>query len=142
MAQAKKGDSVKINFTGKLADGSVFAGTAESEPLEFKLGEGRILSGIENAVEGMNVGESKSVTVPPEHGFGQRRAELIQEVGLEDFPKGIDPKVGQRFQIPQQQGQPLELTVIEVSETTITLDGNHPLADMELTFDLMLLEIF
>lgn len=141
MAQAQKGDSVKINFTGKLDDGSIFAGTADDEPLEFKLGEGRILTGIENAVVGMDVGETKSVTVPPEEGFGQRRAELIQEVGREDLPKGIDPKVGQRFQIPQPQGQPMELMVVEVTQETVTLDGNHPLADKELTFDLELVEI-
>ncbi len=141
MAQAKRGDSVKINFTGKLENGSVFANTADSEPLEFKLGEGRIIPGIENAVEGMNVGESKSVKVPPAQAYGQRREELVEKVGRDKFPKDIEPKVGQKFEIPQQQGQPMVVRVVDVSEQTVTLDGNHPLAGEDLTFDLELLEI-
>lgn len=141
MAQAKKGDNVKINFTGKLEDGSVFANTAYSEPLEFKLGEGRIIPGIENAVEGMNVGESKSVKVPPEQAYGQRREELVEEVSRDMFPKDIEPKVGQKFEVPQQQGQPMVVRVVDTSEQTVTLDGNHPLAGRDLTFDLELLEV-
>jgi peptidylprolyl isomerase len=141
MAQAKTGDNVKINFKGTLSDGSVFADTAESEPLEFKLGEGRILPGIENSVEGMEVGESKSIKISPEQAYGQRRDELVQEVGRENFPQGIEPKIGQKFEIPQPQSQPLVVTVVNVSEETVTLDGNHPLADQELTFDLELVEI-
>jgi len=141
MAQAKKGDSVKINFTGKLEDGSVFANTAGSEPLEFKLGEGKIIPGIENAVEGMNVGESKSVEVPPEDAYGQRREELIQEVSRDKFPKNIEPKVGQKFEVPQQQGQPMVVRVVDTSEQSVTLDANHPLAGKDLTFDLELLEV-
>ena len=142
MAQAKTGDRVKINFTGKLQDGSVFANTADDKPLEFKLGEGKIIPGIENAVTGMSVGESKSVKVPPEQAYGQKRGELIEEVSRDKFPKDADPKVGQRFEIPQQQGQPLVVKVVDTSEQTVTLDGNHPLAGKELDFDLELLEIF
>jgi len=141
MAQAKKGDSVKVNFIGKLEDGSVFASTADSEPLEFKLGEGRIIPGIENAVEGMNVGESKSVKVPPEQAYGQRREELVEEVSRDKFPKDAEPKVGQKFEVPQQQGRPMVVTVVDTSEQTVTLDGNHPLAGRDLTFDLELLEV-
>ena len=141
MAQAKKGDNVKINFTGKLEDGSIFADTAEGKPLEFKLGEGGILPGIENALEGMNVGESKSVTIPPEEAYGHRREELVQEVSRDKFPTNVEPQVGQRFEIPQPQSRPMVVEVINVSEQTVTLDGNHPLADKELTFDLELVEI-
>lgn len=141
MAPAKTGDMVKINFTGKLEDGSVFANTAESQPLEFKLGEGKIIPGIESAVEGMNIGESKSVTLPPDQACGQRREELVEEVGKEQFPKDVEPKVGQKFEVPQSQGQPMVVRVIDVSEETVTLDGNHPLAGRELTFDLELLEV-
>jgi len=141
MVQAKAGDSVKINFKGKLEDGSVFANTAESEPLEFKLGEGKIIPGIEDAVKGMNVGESKSVKVPPEQAYGQRREELVEEVGRDKFPKDVEPKVGQKFEIPQQQGQPMVVTVIDVSELAVKLDGNHPLAGKDLTFDLELLDV-
>jgi peptidylprolyl isomerase len=141
MAQAKKGDRVKVNLTGKLDDGSVFANTPDSEPLEFKLGEGSIIHGIETAVEGMNVGESKSVKVPPEQAYGQRREELVEEVSRDKFPKDVELKVGQKFQVSQQQGRPMVVTVVNTSEQTVTLDGNHPLAGRDLTFDLELLEV-
>jgi len=141
MAQAEAGDRVKINFTGKLEDGSVFANTADSEPLEFQLGEGEIIPGVENAVEGMNVGESKTVKVPPEQAYGQRRDELLEEVGRDKFPKDIEPQVGQKFDVPQQEGPPMVVRVVDVSEQTVTLDGNHPLAGRDLTFELELLEI-
>ena len=141
MAQAKAGDRVKINFIGKLENGMVFANTADSEPLEFQLGEGRIIPGVEKAVEGMNVGESKTVKVPPEQAYGRRRDELVEEVGRDKFPKEIELQVGQKFDIPQQEGQPMVVRVVDVSEQTVTLDGNHPLAGRELTFELELIEI-
>jgi FKBP-type peptidyl-prolyl cis-trans isomerase 2 len=141
MAQAKEGDRVKINFIGKLEDGSVFANTADSEPLEFKLGENKIIPGIENAVEGMNVGESKTVNVNPEQAYGQRRDELVEEVSRDQFPENVEPKVGQRFEVPRQVGQPMVVQVVDVSQQTVTLDGNHPLAGRDLTFELELLEI-
>ena len=141
MAQAKAGDRVKINFTGKLEDGSVFVDTAGGEPLEFKLGEGNIIPGIESAVEGMSVGESRTVKVTPEQAYGQRRDELVEEVGRDKFSKDVEPQVGQRFEVPQQQGQPMVVRVIDVSEQTVTLDGNHPLAGKDLTFELELVEI-
>ena len=141
MAQAKTGDTVKIHFTGKLEDGTVFSSTANREPLEFELGEGRIIPGIEKAVEGMNVGESKAVKVPPEQAYGQHHAELVQEVSRDQFPKGVEPKVGQKFDIPQQEDQPMAVRVVDVSDSTVTLDANHPLAGRDLTFDLELLEI-
>jgi peptidylprolyl isomerase len=141
MAQAKSGDKVKVNFIGKLENGSVFANTADSEPLEFKLGENKIIPGIENAVKGMNVGESKTVNVNPEQAYGQHRDELVEEVSRDMFPENVEPKVGQRFEIPRQAGQPMVVSVVDVSEQTVTLDGNHPLAGRDLTFELELLEI-
>lgn len=141
MDQAQKGDGVKVNFTGKLEDGTVFANSEQSEPLEFKLGDGKIIPGIENAVEGMNVGESKSVQVPPDQAYGQRREELVVEVGRDKFPKDVNPEVGQKFEVQQQEGQPMVVRVIDSSDQSVTLDGNHPLAGRELTFDLKLLEI-
>jgi len=141
MAQAKRGDNVKISFKGKLEDDSVFANTDDSEPLEFMLGEGRILPGIENAVEGMNVGESKSVKVPPEEAYGEREEGLVETIGRDEFPKEVEPKVGQQFKVPQQTGEPVVVRVVDVSEQSVTLDGNHPLAGRELTLDLELLEI-
>jgi len=141
MAQAKTGDTVKIHFTGKLEDGTVFGSTTSREPLEFELGEGQIIPGIEKAVEGMNVGESKTVTVPPEQGYGQHQAELVQEVSRDQFPENVELQVGQKFEIPQQEGRPMAVRVVNVSESTVTLDANHPLAGRDLTFELELMGI-
>jgi peptidylprolyl isomerase len=143
MAQAKTGDTVKINFTGKLEDGTIFGSTTNREPLEFKLGEGGIIPGVESAVEGMNVGESKTVKVPPEQAYGQHQAELVAEVSRDQFPKGVEPKIGQKFEVAQsdEQGNVRVVRVVNVSESTVTLDANHPLAGRDLTFELELLEI-
>ena len=143
MAQAETGDTVKIHFTGKLEDGTVFGSTANREPLEFKLGEGGIIPGVESAVEGMNVGESKTVKVPPEQAYGPHQAELVAEVSRDRFPEGVEPKIGQKFEIPRpdEQGQVTVVRVVKVSESTVTLDANHPLAGRDLTFELELLEI-
>lgn len=140
MAQAKTGDIVKVHFTGKLEDGSIFGTSVNSEPLEFKLGEGRIIPGVEKAVEGMNVGESKTVQIPSEQAYGQHREELVEQVGRDKFPPDVEPQVGQRFEVPNQQGQPVVVTVVDVSDSNITLDANHPLAGKDLTFELELLE--
>jgi peptidylprolyl isomerase len=141
MVQAQTGDIVKIDFTEKLEDGSIFASTAESKPLEFKLGEGKIIPGIEKAVEGMNIGESRSVKVPPEQAYGQRRDELVEAISRDKFPKDAEQQIGQKFEISQQEGPSITVRVVDVSDQTVTLDGNHPLAGMPLTFDLKLLEI-
>jgi peptidylprolyl isomerase len=141
MVQAQIGDTVKINFTGKLEDGSVFGSTTNQEPLEFKLGEGQILPGVEKGIEGMNVGESKTIKVPPEQAYGQHRKELVEEVGRDQFPKDIEPQVGQRFNVPQSNGQTAVVRVVNVSESKVTLDANHPLAGKDLTFELELLDI-
>jgi FKBP-type peptidyl-prolyl cis-trans isomerase 2 len=141
IGQAKTGDTVKIRFTGKLDDGTVFGSTAGAEPIEFKLGAGRIIPGVEKAVEGMNVGESKRVKVEAEQAYGEHRAELVQEVSRDRFPKEVEPKVGQEFEIPQQEGRRAAVRVVEVSDSSVKLDANHPLAGRDLTFDLELVEI-
>ena len=140
MAQAKTGDLVKVHFTGKFEDGSIFGSTVDREPLEFRLGEGSIIPGVEKAIEGMSVGESKTVQVTPEQGYGQRNEELVEEVSRDKFPPEINPQIGQRFEVPRQQGRPILVTVVGVSDSNVTLDANHPLAGRDLTFELELLE--
>jgi len=141
MAQAKSGDTVKLNFTGKLKDGSVFGSTAEQEPLEFKLGEGQVIPGVEKAVAGMEVGESKTVELSSEQAYGAHQEELIEKVERDKFPEGTNPQVGQRFEVPQPDGKKMMVRVVEVSDSAVTLDANHPLAGKDLTFELELLEI-
>ena len=135
-AVAESGDTVKVHYTGKLADGTVFDTSVGSEPMEFTLGEGRLIPGFEQAVTGMQVGKSKTVTIPVDEAYGQRRDELIFEVERDELPADIEPEVG--MQLPTSQGV---VTIIEVSEATVKIDANHPLAGQDLTFDIELVEI-
>jgi len=141
MPQAKKGDKVKVHYTGRLKDGSVFDSSKDRDPLEFQLGQGELIPGFEQAVDGMTPGETKTIDISADQAYGQHRKELIQKVPRQQFPTDIEFQVGQRFQIGQQEEQPMIVQVMEVTESNITLDGNHPLAGENLIFDIELLGI-
>jgi len=141
MAQAKTGDTVKVHYTGKLDDGTVFDTSADREPLQFTIGQGQLIPDFEQAVVGMNPGESKTVQIPSENAYGPHRQEMVMEVGRNEFPADLEPKVDQRLQVRQQDGQTFPVTVTAVSESSVTLDANHPLAGKDLTFDVQLTEI-
>ena len=141
MAGAKQGDVVKVHYTGKLEDGMVFDSSAEREPMEFIIGEGQIIPGFEEAVIGLEPGNSTTTTVPPEKGYGPRRDELVVSVERAQLPEDMDPQVGQRLQSEQEDGQTIAFTVTETAEESITLDANHPLAGKDLTFEIELVEI-
>lgn len=138
---AKIGDKVKVHFTGKTHDGSIFASSHEREPLEFELGGGALLPGVEKAVEGMEKGEKKDVTLPPEQSFGYHHDELIIVVDRGQFPEDFQPSVGLEFEVPQPDGSAAYFKILEVNSEKVKLDGNHPLAGQTLTFELELLEI-
>lgn len=141
MTQAKNGDTVRVNYTGRLSDGTVFDSTDNREPLQFKLGEDRLITGFEEAVMGMAPGESKTVELPPEEAYGQRRDEMVVEIDRGNIPAEMDPKVGQRLQLQRRDGQPVEATVTQVTASNVTVDANHPLAGCRLTFDIELLGV-
>lgn len=141
MAQAKDGDTIKVHYTGKLDDGSVFDSSADRDPLEFKLGENRIIRGFENSVIGMEPGGKSTVKIPAEEAFGPYKDEMIMEVKKEDLPTDLEPKIGQKFNLQQSDDQTIIVTVTEVTGDTVTLDANHPLAGKDLSFDIELLEI-
>ncbi len=136
MTRAKQGDTVRVHYTGKLADGTVFSRTQEDDPLELTLGEGNVLPGFEQAVEGMEPGESKTVMVPPDQAYGERNPDMVAKVDRSELGTDFDLQVGQRLQIQQQDGQSLTVTVAELDESQVTLDGNHPLAGHEVTFEI------
>ena len=140
MTQAKKGDKVKVQYTGKLEDGTVFSSSPQEEPLQFTIGENQILPGFEEAVIGMNPGESRTVQIAPENGYGPRLEELVVVIDRERLPNQMDPALGERLQIRQTDGRTIAVTVTDVSPSTVTLDANHPLAGKDLTFDIRLLE--
>ncbi len=141
MNQAKNGDTVKVNYTGRLSDGTVFDSTDNREPLQFKLGEDRLITGFEEAVMGMTPGESKTVELPPDEAYGPRRDEMVVEIDRGNIPDEMDPKVGQRLQLQRRDGQPVEATVTQVTASNVIVDANHPLAGCRLTFEIQLLDV-
>jgi peptidylprolyl isomerase len=141
MSQAKAGDTVRVHYTGTLDDGTQFDSSAEHEPLEFALGSGQVISGFEKAVEGMMVGETKSVRIPAEQAYGSRHDELIRKVPKSALPDNIQPAVGMPLQAQGQDGQVIKLVVTAVAEESIIVDGNHPLSCQTLDFDIELVGI-
>ncbi|MHC1585063.1 MAG: FKBP-type peptidyl-prolyl cis-trans isomerase [Candidatus Syntropharchaeia archaeon] len=141
MAQAKIGDTVKVHYTGKLEDGTVFDTSIDREPLQFTIGERQIIPGFEEAVVGMSPGESKTTKIPSDKAYGPHHRELVVVVNRSQFPENFEPVVGEQLEIRQPGGHPILVMVTEVSESTVTLDANHPLAGKDLTFEIELVEI-
>lgn len=140
--EAKQGDRVKVHYTGKLDDGTVFDSSMITDPLEFTIGDGEVIVGMEEAVTGMSPGQRKSVRVPPEKAYGQRSDDMMMVVGRDKFPPEIQPEVGQQLEIRRHEdGGTFPVTVAAVSESSVTLDANHFLAGKDLTFDIVLVEI-
>lgn len=141
MSQAKSGDTVKIHYTGTLDDGTQFDSSGGRQPLEFTLGSGQVIDGFDKAVEGMAVGDSKTVNIPPEKAYGPRNEQMVQDVPRDALPADLEPQVGMALQARGKEGQIHNLTVTAVSDASITVDGNHPLAGQALNFDIELVEI-
>ena len=141
MTQAKSGDKVRIHYTGTLDDGTEFDSSAGREPLEFALGVGQVIAGFDDAVDGMKVGESKSVTIEPEQAYGERNEQLVQELPRSALPDELEPAVGMQLRGSSPEGHAVNVVVTEVADETITVDGNHPLAGQALTFAIELVEI-
>jgi len=141
MSDAKTGDTVRIHYTGTLADGSTFDSSAGRDPLEFTLGSGQVIPGFDKAVAGMEVGESKTVEIPADDAYGPHHAEGIQAFPRENVPEGTPLDVGTRLQMQTPDGRPVPVTVVKVTEDAVMLDANHPMAGKDLTFDIELVEI-
>ncbi len=141
MTQAKNGDTVKVHYTGKLDDGTVFDTSQGQDPLQFTMGEGQLIPGFEQAVEGMAPGESKTVTIPSTEAYGPHREDMVMEIDRDQFPADQEPEVGQQYRVHQADGTPFIVTVTDVTDSNITLDANHPLAGQDLTFDIQLVDI-
>jgi FKBP-type peptidyl-prolyl cis-trans isomerase 2 len=141
MPEATNGDIVKVHYTGKLEDGTVFDSSRERDPLEFKLGGGQVIPGFEQAVVGMSPGETKTATVPATDAYGERRDDMSTDISRDRLPDGLEPEVGQQLQAQNEQGQAIPVTITDVSDDAVTLDANHPLAGKDLTFDIELVEV-
>jgi peptidylprolyl isomerase len=141
MSQAKTGDTVKIHYSGTLDDGTPFDSSLGREPLEFELGSGQVIPGFDKAVEGMAIGDRKSVNIPVEDAYGPRHDQMIQEVPRSALPDDLVPEEGMALRAQQPGGQVINLTVTAVADESITVDGNHPLAGQALNFDIELVSI-
>ncbi len=141
MSQAKDGDTVRVHYTGRLTDGSQFDSSVGAKPLEFTIGAGMIIPGLEKEIVGMAVGDSSTVTVPADEAYGPHRPEAVQEVPRQNIPPEIDLAVGGQLQATNQSGQMMTVTIVAVDDDNVTLDANHPLAGKDLVFDVELVEI-
>ncbi|WP_254567489.1 peptidylprolyl isomerase [Oscillatoria sp. HE19RPO] len=141
MTQAKQGDMVKVHYTGKLDDGTVFDSSVDRDPLEFVLGEGQLIAGFEQAVLGMTPGESKTEKIPAEEAYGPHRDEMVVEVERQQLPDNIPLDVGQQLQIQQAPNQIIPVVITAISESKVTLDANPPLAGKDLIFEIELVGI-
>jgi len=138
---AKAGDTVKVHYTGTLDDGTIFDSSEEREPLEFQLGGGQVIPGFEDAVVGMNVGDIKTTRISSEEAYGLHDEDMVLTVPREQFPPDIEPELDQQLQLRQPDGSSFVVTIIDITEDNVTLDGNHPLAGEALTFTIQLVEI-
>lgn len=141
MSQAKSGDTVKIHYTGTLDDGTQFDSSQGRDPLEFEVGSGQVIPGFDKAVEGMTVGDSKSVRIEADEAYGPRHEQLVQQVDRSLLPNDLNPEAGMALQSSSPDGQVTQFVVTDVSDENITVDANHPLAGQALSFDIELVDI-
>jgi peptidylprolyl isomerase len=142
MAPAANGDTVKIHYTGTLDDGYKFDSSYDHlEPLEFTIGRGEMIRGFEQAVVGMEPGETKIVRIASNQAYGRHNPEKVIQVSRSKMPEGLEQEIGMRVQGSMPDGQTVEFTIVSLTESEVTLDGNHSLAGKDLTFDIELLEI-
>ena len=141
MNKVAAGCKVKVHYTGTLEDGTVFDSSLEREPLAFTVGAGQMIAGFDHGVVGMAEGEERTIVIPAEMAYGEIREDLIFSVPREHMPEGYDPIVGDQLAVTSSDGQPFPVTVKEVCEETVTLDGNHSLAGKELTFSVTMVEV-
>ncbi len=141
MTQVKPGDTVRIHYTGTLSDGATFDSSEGRDPLEFVVGSGQIIAGLDSAIPGMAVGDKKVVEVPADQAYGQPDPNARQSVPRAEIPAEIPLDLGTQLQVQTPQGQVMPVTVVEVTDAEVTLDANHPLAGRNLTFAIELVEI-
>lgn len=139
--QAQPGKTVKVHYQGTLPDGTVFDSSRGREPLEFTLGAGQVIAGFDKAVAGLAPGESRTATVPAAEAYGPRLGEMVLELPREQVPSELTVEVGQQLELRQEDGQTVPVTIADLSDETVTLDANHPLAGQDLTFEVELVEV-
>ncbi|MBO3698280.1 peptidylprolyl isomerase [Roseivirga sp. E12] len=141
MQVAKKGDQVKVHYTGKLTDGTIFDSSEGRAPLEFEVGAGMMIKGFDAAVDGMAVGAKVTAEIPAAEAYGEAREDMIIDIPKTNLPPDLNPEVGQQLAMSQPNGQQVPVKVKEVREDVVVIDANHDLAGKDLIFDIELVEI-
>ncbi len=141
MQQAKNGDKVKVHYEGRLQDGTVFDSSEGRQPLEFQIGGGTVIPGFDDGVTGMSVGEKKIVNIPSEEAYGSSQDDLFLEFPKDRFPPDIIPEIGTSLNMSDENGRAFPVVIYEITDDTIILDANHPLAGQDLTFNIELVNI-
>jgi peptidylprolyl isomerase len=136
MQEVKNGMYVSVDYTGTLKSGEQFDSNQGRAPLEFKVGEGRVIKGFEDAVLGMTLNEKKTFTLAPEEAYGQRDESFIYEIPATDIPSEIVPEVGQTLALRSPDGREIPARIAAVDSEKVTFDLNHPLAGESLTFEI------
>jgi peptidylprolyl isomerase len=141
MAQAKRGDVVKVHYTARLEDGTVFDTSINRRPLRFTIGDGHVIPGFDQAVAGMHPGETKTARIPMEKAYGSYQEDMVVMLARSRLPEGLDLEVGQTLQMTFSDKRQAIVGVTDASEEEVTLDANHPLAGKDLVLDIELIEI-
>lgn len=141
MSEVKNGDTVRIHYTGTLTDGAVFDSSEGRDPLEFTVGAGQVIVGMDEEMPGMKVGEKKTLNIPCLKAYGAINPGARQAIPREGIPDDVPLEIGTQLQMSTRDGQALPVTVVEVDEATVTLDANHPLAGKDLVFEIELVSI-
>ena len=141
MQQVKNGDTVRVHYTGKLTTGELFDSSEGREPLEFEVGAGMMIKGFDAAVVGMALGDKKTVNIVPEEAYGERNDQMIIDFPRSNFPDDMTPEIGMQLMMNNGAGQQFPVTIVELKEEVVVLDGNHMLAGKELVFDIEMVEI-
>lgn len=141
MSKVEIGDIVRVHYTGKLDSGMVFDSSVDGDPIEFTVGNGRLIDGFEEAVMGMNPGETKTVKIAPNKAYGEHNRNLVGKVNRNKLPPQIELAINERVKLKRKDGKLRSVLVVDLSESSVTLDANHPLAGKHLVFDIELLEI-
>ncbi len=141
MQQVKSGDTVKVHYHGRLTDGTTFDSSEGRDPLEFEVGSGQVIKGFDDGVNGMQVGEKKTIQIPVAEAYGHKNEEMVIQFPKANFPPDLNPEVGMQLTMTNNQGHAIPVVIVDVKEDHVMLDANHPLAGQDLIFDLELVSI-
>lgn len=142
MSSVKFGDTIQVEYTGRLEDGTVFdSSDRHEEPLEFRVGDGKLIEGFENAVVGMQIGEEKQVTIQPDQGYGPYNPDLVRDLPRKIFPEDKEIQPGKVFIMALQNGKRIPVRISSVEDERITVDLNSPLAGKTLVFTIKVVDI-